>query len=164
MSVELEQTPVIIASENGRAGALAAMELLREGGRALDAVELACRITEDDPDEHSVGYSGLPNVAGDVELDASIMDGRSLRTGAVAAVRGYGNPIVLARRVMEELPHVLLAGLGAAQFAAEIGQAPVDQRTEESLRRWRGAFCRLRSGAWQRTRPACGGPSTDATA
>ena len=80
--------PVVVASENGRAGASAAMDLLRQGGTALDAVELACRITEDDPAEHSVGYSGLPNVMGEVVLDASIMDGRSVRSGAVAAVYG----------------------------------------------------------------------------
>jgi beta-aspartyl-peptidase (threonine type) len=132
--------PVMAASENGRAGMMAAMDLLRRGGRALDAVELACRITEDDPDEHSVGYSGLPNVLGEVELDASIMDGRTLRTGAVAAVRGYGNPITLARRVMEELPHVLVVGRGAERFAEELGQRPADQRTAEALRRWRARF------------------------
>jgi L-asparaginase / beta-aspartyl-peptidase len=132
--------PVVVASENGRAGASAAMELLRQGGTALDAVELACRITEDDPAEHSVGYSGLPNVLGEVELDASIMDGRTLRSGAVAGVYGYGNPITLARRVMEELPHVLLVGRGAERFAAEIGMSPAEQRTEEALRRWRERF------------------------
>lgn len=65
--------PIIVASENGRFGALAAMKLLQEGGSALDAVELACRVVEDDPEEHSVGYSGLPNIVGEVELDASIM-------------------------------------------------------------------------------------------
>ena len=79
-------TPILIASENGREGILAAIELLRMGGRAIDAVELACRVTEDDPDEHSVGYSGLPNVLGEVELDASIMDGRTLRAGAAAVI------------------------------------------------------------------------------
>src|SRR5690606_37212467 len=82
--------PVMVASENGRRGMMAAMALLREGGSALDAVELASRIVEDDPDDHSVGYSGLPNVLGEVELDASIMDGRRLQAGAVAAVQGYG--------------------------------------------------------------------------
>lgn len=119
---------------------MAAMELLRSGGSALDAVELACRITEDDPEDHSVGYSGLPNLLGQVELDASIMDGRTLRTGAVASVHNYGNPITIARRVMEELPHVLLAGAGAERFAAEMGQQPADQRTEESLTKWRQRF------------------------
>jgi beta-aspartyl-peptidase (threonine type) len=136
----MAQMPVMVSSENGRKGMAAAMELLRRGKSALDAVELACRITEDDPADHSVGYSGLPNVLGLVELDASIMDGRTLRSGAVAAVYGYGNPITLARKVMEELPHVLLAGRGAERFAAEMGMTPADQRTEESLHRWRERF------------------------
>ncbi len=136
----MKHMPVMVASENGRAGVLAAMALLLDGGSALDAVELACRITEDDPDEHSVGYSGLPNVVGEVELDASIMDGRTLAAGAVAALHGYGQPIALARRVMEELPHVLLVGRGAERFAHELGLAPADQRTDEALRRWRERF------------------------
>lgn len=132
--------PTIVASENGRDGALAAMDHLKKGGSALEAVEIACRVVEDDPEEHSVGYSGLPNILGEVELDASIMDGRTLRTGAVAAVRGYGNPITLARRVMEELPHVLLVGRGAERFAAEIGHPPANQVTEAALQRWRERF------------------------
>ena len=132
--------PVMVSSENGRAGMTAAMELLRQGGTALDAVQLACRITEDDPNDHSVGYSGLPNLLGQVELDASIMDGRTLRSGAVAGLFGYGNPILLARKVMEELPHVLLVGRGAERFAAEVGMLPADQRTDEALRRWRERF------------------------
>lgn len=132
--------PVIVSSENGRLGALAAMELLRQGGAALDAVELACRIVEDDPDDHSVGYSGLPNVLGEVELDASIMDGRTLRAGAVAALQGYGRAITLARKVMEDLPHVLVVGRGAERLAAEIGETPADQRTEEAMFRWAHHF------------------------
>jgi beta-aspartyl-peptidase (threonine type) len=116
------------------------MQLLRQGGSALDAVEVACRVTEDDPADHSVGYSGLPNLLGQVELDASIMDGRTLRSGAVAGLYGYGNPITLARRVMEELPHVLLVGRGAERFAAELGMMPADQRTEQALQRWRERF------------------------
>ena len=134
------QAPVLVASENGRAGAFAAMNLLRQGGRALDAVELACRCNEDDPDDHSVGYGGLPNVLGEVELDASIMDGRTRRAGAVAGVQGYGRAITLARQVMEQLPHVLLVGRGAEQFAAELGETPADQRSAEGLRRWRERF------------------------
>lgn len=132
--------PVMVSSENGRKGMRAAMALLRDGGTALDAVELACRITEDDPDDHSVGTGGIPNVLGEVELDASIMDGRTLQTGAVASVRGYANPITLARRVMERLPHVLLSARGAERLAAELGQEPADQRTEAALERWRARF------------------------
>ena len=130
-------TPVLVSSENGREGLLAAMEILRRGGRALDAVEAACRVTEDDPAEHSVGYGGMPNILGEVELDASIMDGRTLRSGAVAALTGYGRAIALARRVLEDLPHVLIVGRGAERLAAEVGETPTDQRTEEALRRWR---------------------------
>src|SRR3954447_3730578 len=137
---KMAQMPAMVSSENGRKGMHAAMELLCRGGSALDAVELACRITEDDPADHSVGYSGLPNVLGQVELDASTMDGRTLRSGAVAALYGYGNPITLARKVMEELPYVLLVGRGAERFAAEMGMMPADQRTEESLHRWRERF------------------------
>lgn len=138
--VQARRSPVLVASENGRAGILAAMEMLRRGGRAIDAVELACRCNEDDPDDHSVGYGGLPNVLGEVELDASIMDGRTLRAGAVAGVQGYGRAITLARQVMEQLPHVLLVGRGAERFAAELGETPADQRSPESLRRWRERF------------------------
>lgn len=136
-------TPILVASENGRAGVLAAMQLLRQGGHALDAVELACRVTEDDPRDMGVGYGGLPNVAGEVELDASIMDGSTLRSGAVAAVMGYGNPITLARKVLEELPHVLLVGRGAERFAAEIGKAPADQHAESTMYVWQARFTQL---------------------
>jgi beta-aspartyl-peptidase (threonine type) len=116
------------------------MDLLIKGGSALDAVEVACRVVEDDPEDHSVGYSGLPNALGEVELDASIMDGVTLRAGAVAALRGYGNPIALARKVMEESPHVLLVGRGAERFAAELACVPANQVTEEALTRWRARF------------------------
>ncbi len=133
--------PIMVASENGRRGMLAAMALLRKGGRALDAVELACRIVEDDPDDHSVGFGGLPNALGEVELDASIMDGATLRAGAVAAVQGYGRAITLARRVMEETPHVLIVARGAERLAAELGESPQDQRTEEALRPAQRRIC-----------------------
>ena len=84
--------------------------------------------------------AALPNVLGEVELDASIMDGRTRNGGAVAVLRGYGRAITLARRVMDETPHVLIAGHGADRLAAELGEQPVDQRTDEALRRWRERF------------------------
>ncbi|MEM7132633.1 MAG: N(4)-(beta-N-acetylglucosaminyl)-L-asparaginase [Chloroflexota bacterium] len=142
---------IIVASENGRKGAVAAMALMKQGGSALDAVELACRVVEDDPAEQSVGYGGLPNLLGDVELDASIMDGRDLRTGAVAAVRHYGNVISIARHVMDQLPHVLLVGRGAEQFAAEMGESPANQRTDDSMGRWRERY--VEAGLEPVTRP-----------
>ena len=133
-------TPVIVMSENGRHGAMVAMKILRQGGTALDAVEAACRYVEDDLNDRTVGKGGTPNVLGQVELDASIMDGRTLRAGAVAALRGYGKAITLARQVMTELPHVLLVGEGAARFAAEMGHAPEDQLTPETHARWQARF------------------------
>jgi beta-aspartyl-peptidase (threonine type) len=113
------------------------MHILRRGGSALDAVETAVRAVEDNPEDHTVGYGGLPNLVGEVELDALIMDGNTLAAGAVAALKGYRNPVSVARRVMEQLPHVLLAGEGAAQFAREMGFEHESLLTDEALRIWR---------------------------
>lgn len=112
---------IVVASANGIVGIQAAVAILRDGGTALDAVEAATRLVEANPDDHTVGYGGYPNLLGEVELDASIMDGRTLRAGAVGGLKGYKYPISVARKVMEELPHVLLTGDGAARFAAEMG-------------------------------------------
>lgn len=128
---------IIIASANGEIGIGAAWEILSAGGSALDAVEAATRLVEANPDDHTVGYGGYPNLLGEVELDASIMDGTSLRAGAVGALRGYRHPISVARKVMEELPHVMLVGDGAARFAAEIGMPQEQTLSEEAARVWR---------------------------
>ncbi|MGH2584553.1 MAG: N(4)-(beta-N-acetylglucosaminyl)-L-asparaginase [Dehalococcoidia bacterium] len=130
-------TMIVVASANGRVGIEEAVSVLRRGGTALDAVEAGTRLVEDNLDDHSVGSAGLPNLLGEVELDASIMDGRTLATGAVAAIKGYPNPVSIARRVMTELPHVLLAGEGAGRFAAESGFETAELLTEETRRIWR---------------------------
>ncbi|HXJ80074.1 MAG TPA: isoaspartyl peptidase/L-asparaginase [Candidatus Methylomirabilis sp.] len=122
------------------------MRILRRGGSALDAVEATIRRVESNPADHSVGYGGLPNIQGEVELDASLMDGRSLEAGAVCAVHGYEHVISLARQVMRRLPHVVLAGAGAERFAREIGmrtrrlltaraRATFDRKVTRQLRR-----------------------------
>ena len=80
---------IIIASHNGAIGMDAAMNVLKSGGSALDAVETGIRLVEANPEDHSVGYNGYPNILGELELDASIMDGRTLDSGAVALMRGY---------------------------------------------------------------------------
>src|SRR5689334_2921775 len=121
---------IVVTSANGVIGLPAAVEILRAGGTALDAVEAATRLVEANPDDHTVGYGGYPNLLGEVELDASIMDGRTLRAGAVGALKGYRHPISVARKVMAELPHVLLVGEGAARFAAEMGFEAEDLLTE----------------------------------
>ncbi|MGH3277450.1 MAG: isoaspartyl peptidase/L-asparaginase, partial [Streptosporangiaceae bacterium] len=101
----------MIASERGEVGLAAGVAVLRDGGAAMDAVEAAIRIVESNEDDHYVGVGGLPNLVGEVELDASIMDGATRRAGAVAAVTGFPHPISIARAVCEQLPqHVLLVG------------------------------------------------------
>ena len=116
----------------------AGMEVLRRGGSALDAVEAACRVVEDNLDDHSVGTGGYPNRLGEVELDASLMEGTTRRAGAVAALKDYPNPISVARAMMDHLPqHVLLAGEGAARFAAERGFATRNLLTEDAAEAFR---------------------------
>ncbi len=131
---------IIIASSNGMVGIRAGWEILRAGGSALDAVEAATRLVEDNPEDHSVGYGGYPNLLGQVELDASIMDGTTLRAGAVGALVGYRYAISVARRVMEELPHAFLVGAGAARFAAEIGMQAENLLTPEAEATWRAGL------------------------
>lgn len=128
---------IVVASTNGRVGIQAAVDVLRQGGSAVDAVEAGIRLVEDNPNDHTVGYGGYPNILGEVELDASIMDGRTLTSGAVAALKGYREAISIARKVMETLPHVLLAGEGAARFAAEMGFTPQPLLTQEAEAVWR---------------------------
>ncbi len=112
---------LLVASTNAELGFATGMEILRAGGSALDAVEAVIRLVESNPEDHSVGYSGLPNILGQVELDASIMDGKTRAAGAVCAVKNFEHPISIARQVMERLPHVMLAGAGAERFARELG-------------------------------------------
>lgn len=132
-----EREMIIITSENGDVGLPPAIELLDADGSALDAVEVAVRAVESNPDDHTVGLGGLPNLLGRVELDASIMDGRTLRAGAVGSLLGYEHPISVARKVMEELPHVLIVGAGAARFADEMGFEQRELLTPEAERIWR---------------------------
>ncbi|MDX6594181.1 MAG: N4-(beta-N-acetylglucosaminyl)-L-asparaginase [Gaiellales bacterium] len=128
----------MLASERGEVGLPDGLAILRAGGSALDAVEAAVRLVESNPDDHWVGIGGIPNLLGVVELDASIMDGRTRAAGAVAAVRGYSHPISIARRVMERLPqHLFLTGEGAERFAAEMGFQREETLTDEARRIWR---------------------------
>ena len=130
--------PVIIASERGEVGLPAAMELLRQGGSALDAVEAALRLCEDNLSDHYVGTGGLPNARGEVELDASVMIGSRRAFGAVAGLKGYPHPVSVARAVLEKLPqHALLVGEGAALFAQECGFATAELLTPEAREFWR---------------------------
>jgi L-asparaginase / beta-aspartyl-peptidase len=99
--------------------ALVGWDILQAGGSALDAVEAAVRSLEDNP-YYNAGTGASPTADGKIELDAGMMDGRTLDVGAVAGVELIKNPISLARKVLES-PHVLLVGRGAQQFAQEQG-------------------------------------------
>jgi isoaspartyl peptidase/L-asparaginase-like protein (Ntn-hydrolase superfamily) len=128
----------MIASERGEVGLAAGIGVLRAGGSAMDAVEAAIRVVEANEADHYVGVGGLPNLLGEVELDASIMDGATRRAGAVGAVQGFPHPISIARAVCEQLPqHLLLVGAGAERFADEAGIERGETRTEEAMRVWR---------------------------
>ena len=129
--------PAAVATwEFGLTAVEAAGEMLARGGTALDAVESGINAVELDPTVTSVGYGGLPNAQGTVELDAAIMDGATLGAGSVAALRGIRRPISVARRVMERTPHVMLAGDNALKFALAQGFPRQELVTRESRRRW----------------------------
>jgi N4-(beta-N-acetylglucosaminyl)-L-asparaginase len=128
--------PVAIASGNGLAAVTRAMEVLKSGADALDAVIAGVNIVEDDPHDHSVGYGGLPNEDGVVELDAAVMHGPTHRGGAVAALRNIKNPSKVARMVMEHTDHVLLVGEGALNFARAYGFKEEDLLTDEAREIW----------------------------
>jgi beta-aspartyl-peptidase (threonine type) len=130
--------PIIIGSERSEAGLPAGMNLLRQGASAIDAVEAALRLCEDNLEDHYVGTGGLPNARGDVELDASVMIGSSRAFGGVGAVRGFPHPISIARAVIERLPqHCLLVGEGAELFAEEQGFERAVLLTDEAMRLFR---------------------------
>jgi isoaspartyl peptidase/L-asparaginase-like protein (Ntn-hydrolase superfamily) len=133
--------PVIIGSERSEAGLPAGMAVLLAGGSALDAVEAALRLCEDNLSDHYVGTGGLPNARGEVELDASVMVGSTRAFGAVAALHGYPHPISVARAVMERLPqHALLVGEGAELFADECGFGKAELLTDEARTQWQEAL------------------------
>ncbi len=127
---------VVIASANGLRACTRAMEILKAGGDTLDAVIAGVNINEEDPEDTSVGYGGLPNEEGVVELDASVMHGPTRRVGAVAALRGVKTPSRVARLVMERTDHVMLVGEGALRFARAHGFKEEDLLTEKARLAW----------------------------
>jgi isoaspartyl peptidase/L-asparaginase-like protein (Ntn-hydrolase superfamily) len=113
-----------------------AAELLEAGKPALDAAIAGAQEVEDDPKVMSVGYGGIANAIGTVQLDACVMDGKTLSCGAVAGVENIRHPAALARRVMEKTPHILLVGDGARIFALEQGFPLATLNTPESVAEW----------------------------
>lgn len=137
------QTPMMITShtnDTGRRAAGAAWQILSGGGTAMDAVERGANIIELDPDETSVGWGGLPNAEGVVQLDASVMDGATYNAGSVAGIEGIRTPASVARLVMERTDHVMLIGDYAQRFAVGFGfevQELMTPKSREIWLRWR---------------------------
>ena len=98
-----------------------AADLLSQGAKALDALEAGVHLVESDPKVDSVGRGGFLNAKGELELDAAMMDGDTLKMGCVAGVRGFEHPVSIARKVMEETVHSVLVGVGAEEFARKMG-------------------------------------------
>src|SRR5580700_1542202 len=129
--------PVFLATwEWGTAANARAAQVLAAGGSLIDAVEKGINTAEDDPTVDSVGYGGLPNAQGEVELDAGIMNGTSHRAGSVCNLHKIKNPISVARLVMEKTRHTTMAGEGALQFAIAMGFEPMQLLTPKSLEAW----------------------------
>lgn len=128
--------PLIISSANGVNVLDRGMEILKKGGDTLEAVVAAVTVVEDDPEDTSVGYGGLPNEDGEVELDASVMHGPTHRAGAVASVRRIKNVARLAKTVMERTNHVMLVGPGATRFAVAEGFEEMNLLTQKSRLAW----------------------------
>ncbi len=128
--------PVAIASSNGLRATQKAMDMIRGGADTLDAVIAGVNILEEDPEVTSVGYGGLPNEEGVVELDASVMHGPTRRAGAVASIRSIKTPSKVAKLVMERTDHLLLVGGGALRFARAHGFKEEDLLTEKARIAW----------------------------
>ena len=128
--------PLIISSANGVNALDKGMQILKSGGDTLDAAVAAVTVVEDDPNDDSVGYGGLPNEEGEVELDASVMHGPTRRAGSVASVRHIKNVSRLAKTVMERTNHVMIVGDGARRFAVAEGFEEMNLLTEHSRKIW----------------------------
>jgi N4-(beta-N-acetylglucosaminyl)-L-asparaginase len=132
--------PTVIATwDYGLELVTAAQKALLSHRDLLDALEMGVNVVENDPKVLSVGFGGLPNEEGVVQLDAAIMDGRTHRAGAVAALERIKNPISVARKVMERTEHVMLVGAGANAFARKLGFVEQDLLTPESRAAWQKA-------------------------
>src|SRR5712672_4448704 len=128
--------PLIISSANGVNALGRGMDILKKGGDTLEAVRAAVTVVEDDPNDDSVGYGGLPNEQGEVELDASVMHGPTRRAGSVASVRRIKNVARLAKTVMERTNHGMIVGDGARRFAVDEGFEEMNLLTEHSRKIW----------------------------
>jgi N4-(beta-N-acetylglucosaminyl)-L-asparaginase len=128
--------PVAVSSANGEAAVARAVERMRAGADPLDAAIEGVNIVEDDPEDMTVGYGGVPNEEGVVQLDASVMHGPTGRAGSVASLEGIKNPTKVAKLVMESTDHVMLVGPGAQKFAVMNGFKLENLLTEKARKVW----------------------------
>ena len=131
--------PIILCSRGekwGKKVLKSGWEILRKNGALLDAIEQSANVTELDPEDTSVGYGGLPNADGVVQLDASIMNGPDHNCGSVACLEGIKTPCSVARLVMERTDHIHLMGKGAQNFARMHGFKVEELLTEQSRKIW----------------------------
>lgn len=128
--------PVLVGSANALETCRKAFELIGGGSHPLDAVVAGINIVENDPNDHSVGYGGLPNEEGVVQLDSCVMDGPTHRSGAVAALERVKNPSSVALLVARRTDHCLLVGEGALKFARAHGFKEENLLTEEARKIW----------------------------
>src|SRR5262249_27164596 len=136
MAVKAAPKNIVISSNNGLRACARAMELLEGGTDTLDAVIAGVNINEEDPEDSSVGYGGLPNEEGVVELDACVMHGPTRRAGSVASIRGVKTPSKIAKLVVTEADHIMLVGEGALKFAKAFGFPEENLLTEKSRLAW----------------------------
>ena len=120
----------------GKLAVEAGIKLLDSGRSGIDAIEQGISLVEVDPNVDSVGVGGIPNLTGEVELDAAFMRGVDLAVGAVASVKGFPNPIRIARLILEKTPHHILVGEGAERFADSQGLKRAPLLTGSSLEAW----------------------------
>jgi N4-(beta-N-acetylglucosaminyl)-L-asparaginase len=131
----LDVKPIVVATWNVKKSTQAAWEIISSGGSALDAVEAGCMVEEANENGKSVGLGGLPDRDGSVTLDACIMDNNG-NCGSVVYVKNIKHVVCLAKKVMQETPHVMLAGKGAEQFAYDMGFKKENLLTDSSKKDW----------------------------
>lgn len=135
-AIKRSKTPIVISTwKHGFEGNSIAMDVLLKNKSALDAVEMGVRCTESDPKVRTVGYGGYPDHSGEVSLDASIMDHLN-NAGSVVYLKKIKHPISVARKVMESSNHVMLAGLGAYEFARSHGFKKKNLLSSEAKKDW----------------------------
>ncbi len=128
--------PTVVASANGIRGVARALELVNKGSDTLDAIVEGVKIQELDPNDMSVGYGGLPNEEGIVQLDASCMHGPTMRAGAVGALEGIKTPSEVARLVLKYTDYIMLVGKDAQRFALSYGYQVEDLLTPRAREAW----------------------------